>query len=390
MFIDKIFYILCFFPFVKFGKIGLNSDIQPFCLCFSLMILVWFYIKKKLIISRTLYRLICLGTSAIILNSITTLVLALGNPDGLEGCVRNIASFMSLIAISMMSYIVCKYNDGFNEKYVKFIINSYLCVGMVQRFVNSTFLYSFVSNARTSANRGVVSLASEPSFYCYMCIFFLILVMEFKTQRQFYIFNVLFQCIILAKSSVSMVYLFIFVGLYFIFNIKRINMKQVIFIILGISVVFALIYVLFKYNKGQRIVMIINNILGSSNITDMIGKLMDDTSISIRVNDILYGVTGFLSWFGLPHGFHTKIISSGYGSLIYTSGWLGIWLIGYIFYITYRAFRYNSFKWVYSIGLLIIMFSAIQISNPVFCFLIGYFAYKIQTQESIEKSERID
>lgn len=71
-----------------------------------------------------------------------------------------------------MSYIYCQQDKGFNENKIKKIINIYLIVGIIQKFGYRQFAYELLGNARTTVNRGVISLTSEPSFYGYMCVFF--------------------------------------------------------------------------------------------------------------------------------------------------------------------------------------------------------------------------
>ena len=51
------------------------------------------------------------------------------------------------------------------EKYIKICINIWLIVGLLQEIINPKFLTFLISAYRTSAARGVVSLAPEPTYY---------------------------------------------------------------------------------------------------------------------------------------------------------------------------------------------------------------------------------
>lgn len=364
---EIIFYFTCFFSFIKWFGIGnYSSDIQPYCMIFAILIIARLSIKEKLLINIKLWNLYMWICVAMGVATIFTII------DGtFSGVLRYIATYVSLIAISYCSYYFCKRNNGIKEKYIKIIINAYLVVGIIQYFVNRTFLYSFVSNARTTSNRGVISLASEPSFYGYVCIFLLILVLDFKENKKFYSINLLIQILFLAKSSVTFLYLVIFFAVWGIYILKNVN-KKYLFIFLGAFIGLAgVCYYFFnsESNSSQRIVYMLKAVMNRD-----FKLLLNDTSISIRLGDIRLCLEGFIDRLGIPKGFATKKISSGFGSILYTMGWFGIIVILKIFTIIKGAFS-DYRKVVMPIFLTIIMFSAIQVSSPIFAFLIGYFVF---------------
>ena len=303
----------------------------------------------------------------------------------LSTSIRYLATYISLILVSCFTYLICKENEGFEEGRIKKVINIYLIVGIIQLF-QTNFLHGIVSNARTTGNRGVISLASEPSFYGYMCIFFLILALDFKKNRNIYIINLLFQICFLAKSSITMLYIVIFIFLVALFSIRKIKVKSFIVILGVIFVGIAVGYYYVTNNSGQRIAFFINTLLSQRSIEDAMNILSRDYSVAVRTNDIKVCLEGFVEWFGIPRGFYTRKVSSGYGSLIVTMGWIGVIIISCIF--RYCRMAYNGLlKKVLPLFLTIIMFSAIQVANPVFQFLIGYFMYLSERRKLTKENE---
>lgn len=366
-----LFYLVCFFPFLDFLKIGLGTDVQPYALVVSIILLILYGIKNKIQINRKIVEFYLLIIGGIFAGTIIT-VLFYGISN--EKILNHYATYISLITISFYSYLLCKQNDGIDEKLVKWTINVYLLVGIIQKYFNPTFGYEFISNARTTAKRGVVGLASEPSFYGYCCIFFLILVLNFKKERLIYVINLLFQIIFLAKSALTMVYLVILAGLIFVQYIKKLNKKRV-YMILGSALLLGIIcwWVLnSRENDGQRITWLLQQILSGKNILRI---LESDRSMWRRVEYITESLKGFLKAVGIPNGFYKVAEASGYGSLLFTLGWFGAGIIIYIFNFTKNAYTEMLKRNVIPIFISIIMFATIQVSNPPFIFLLGYFMF---------------
>jgi hypothetical protein len=359
---------------VKWFGIGGESDVQVYGVLFSILYLVYYGIKSPIKIPKNIFGVyiwVCVGLVIGILFSV------IGGGLDFSLSLRYFATYISLILISLTAYLVLKKEGGIREARLKIIINCYLVVGMIQRLVFSEFAYDIVANARTTSNRGAISLCSEPSFYGYMCIFFMILALDFKKQRLFYLLNLLFQIVFIAKSAITILYLLIFVGVFFICSLNKISLKKILLII-GIiaSIVAVSYYFLTSENNNQRVTYFIKTIITQRDLSMIISTFSSDTSVYTRFTDIWICIKGFATRFGLPYGFNTKKISSGYGSLIYTMGWIGVMILYKIASICYGAFSSYKLKRAMPIFLSIILFSAIQVSNPAFAFLVGYFTYK--------------
>jgi len=379
---ETLFYIVCFFPFINWIGIGGSSDIQPYCMIITFFLLIQYGLEKKIILNRKIANFYAVVVLGIVCGLIATVV-----TSGFEfsTSIRYLATYISLILVSCYTYLICKNNEGFDEKKIKIVINIYLVVGIIQLFQRE-FLYGIISNARTTGNRGVVSLTSEPSFYGYMCVFFMILVLDFKKNRNLYIINLLLQICFIAKSSITILYLVIFIFLMVLFSLKKINIKGIVIAIMVMVGGAAVGYYYIINKSGQRMAFFINTILSQGSIKDVVSVLLSDYSVSVRVNDIKVCLEGFIEWFGIPQGFDTRKISSGYGSLILSMGWIGVIVISHIYIFCITAYD-GLKKKVLPIFITIIMFSAIQVANPVFAFLIGYFMFLADKRKMIEKNE---
>lgn len=373
--IEILFYIVCFFPFVVLGGLSNGSDTQPYCLLISVPLSFFFIIKNSLKINlNAIFLYITIGIGIIIGIFIPAIY-----GINISSCFRYIATYIGMICISYVSYSLCKMKKNYNEKLIKIIINIWGMVGIIQLFFFRNFAYRIVANPRTSDNRGVISLASEPSYYGAVCVLMLLLVFDFKKNKFFYQINLLVQILFIAKSSVSVVYLLCFCSLYLIYSLYKRNAKHIFVLACILTVAFLILYrVVGNTGNGQRITMFAEILFKSENLNKALKMILSEKSVSIRWNDIIFCLKGFAEYLGLPHGFATRIISSGYGSVIYTMGWIGVLCIIQIYFIVKKAYigqkKYETK--VLPLFITIIMFSNIQLANPIFPFMVGYYLYR--------------
>lgn len=383
--IDIIFYIVVFFPFVKLLALNLatGNGIQLYSLFFMLFFCVLNFMQKKLKLSKELLHLYLGITISIVISMFFSYPT---DSSQYFLIMRYIAIYVSVILSSCVSYYFIRKNGGIDEKKIKVVINIYLLVGLIQKFVNRNFLYFLIGFHRTSDSRGEIGLTAEPSYYGYMCVFFMILSFEFQKGKKIYFCNALFQLIFLAKSSIGILYMVIWAILYVIYYMKRLSIKGIIITVVAIlGVVGGGYYILHSpFFEGQRIVYFLNILLQSNGWDDMLENLSADGSTMTRFNEIAKCFIGFIENRGLPNGLNSEVVQSGYGSFIYPLGFLGFIIIGRIFIIMRNGYKGIN-RFVIPFFWSIIMFSLIQISNPVVGYLIGMCSYK-KSQLSIQKT----
>lgn len=352
-----MYYLLIFFSFFPFITLyNLGTDIQPYALIISFII----FIKNKMIVYKKFLMLF-----NIFLYSFLLLIIL---RDFSFSSIRSFANYASLFFISSASYTMMKKNNGLKEFYIKMIFNIWFVIGFIQTYIKKDFLLFLVSGGRTSLTRGVPGLNSEPSFYAYMLIFGMLISLDFHKNKILYLINLGIQLIFFARSAIGVLYLFIYLILLSIKYISSFKVKNYIkiFLIFGI---FLIIYiVILKFMEGTRINALMNMAINNHEV------LYKDQSIESRFYHIYFSVIKTIENFFLPHGFSDFRIMSGLGLALYELGFGGVLLIYSIYKIINQSI-YHKLNKLNSIFVIIILFSAIQLANPILSFYLGYTLY---------------
>ncbi len=375
--IKLIYYILIAFPFVKWMGVGFSSDVQPLYLVAAGVVILFYGIRKKIRINQQLKNLYIFLMIGLFTGAIFTLI---NNGFTLEGVPRYIVTYVGLIINTLAAYLIIEKDGGIDENILKIAICVYLAVGLIQRLFLSDFMYVWISNARTSGIRGVISLTSEPSFYGYMCVFFMILSREFGKHKYLFLLLNLFQIIILANSSVTILYLGIYLVICVVLFIPKLDFKRIILLItIGVISLIGIYKWLSIYHANSRTFYFMNLVL-DNNYRSLLYQLSSDGSVVSRYNDIMFCLEEFIHDIGMPHGFSAGKMSSGYGSMIYTMGWIGVLIIISVFNILRKTYVGEVYLRAIPIFLTIILFSSIQISVPLFGFILALSSYKHNIQ----------
>ena len=296
---------------------------------------------------------------------------------------RSCFHYFSICIIPIAVNLSLKNNELNEEKIIKLFMIVWLLVGIIQISFNREFMSFLISDLRTSEARGVCSLAPEPSFYGYMCYFFIIISMNFKKNKNlFIIFNIL-QILFLAQSSVGLLYIFIlFIFLTIEKCITNLSLKNVLYFSGLIFLLFVFYFVIMNYMEGTRIQDLFIKLINNPD------SLIKDESISERINAIKVSLKSFVSSFGIPNGFSKLItkagrIMSGYGSLLHEMGIFGLLIIIYFWKLISKAYNRGL-----STSLLFTLFSAVQLGTPAFMLIIGYSINRIEYQQN-QKSQSL-
>lgn len=346
-----------------------GTDLQPWAMLIAIAELLFFISKsgKKLYLSQKQLLIYIICIAAIVV------VFLFG--ESVYAGFRDSLAYITIISVSLASFYVFSYTGGINEKLIKGVIWIYFVVAVIQRYIDSNFLYFMIAGHRTTSNRGVPSLTAEPSFYGYICVFLMFFVYDFKTKKIFYWGMLLIQIILLANSSVTLIYLGIIVLCVIFAYVKKLDLKRIIQISLGSVAVVGLLYRFIQSNTGSRMAYLINQLFSHSNLRDgLYFFYKNDYSISVRVNDILECFVTFFENFGIPQG-STRRISSGYGSLMVEMGIFGVFLIILFAVVIYKGY-FKSEGIVFAISVTCMMFSAIQLATPIFSLFLGYCMFR--------------
>lgn len=360
-----VFYMCVCFPFV--GKNFIGSDTQPWTLFLTTLIIgVWWFWRK--VWYCNIYTNLLLG---FLMFCIIIAFLSIPQNQSVTGILRSSANYLSICLIPIATYYVLKTQGGLQEKWLKGVMWVWFGVGFIQSYIDSSFATNLLSHARTHVGRGVMGLAAEPSFYGYMCIFFAIFALNFRRNKFFYIILSAVQILFFAKSTIALLYIIVFGTIYSITWVVQRKPQ-------GFLVILALIIgVIGVYFTIPSIRLIVVN-----RTTDMIYNLfyrrdvlLMDESVMLRFSSIVDSWKGMLDFWGLPHGFSSVRIMSGYGAMIYETGIVGL---GVVFLLFIAMLRGKQGICV-ALGVTIMLFSAIQLANPLFDFFIGYCIYIAST-----------
>lgn len=368
------FFALC--PFIS--PIRLASDIQPFAVIISCIVLVSL---PKILRPKCMNQILAILFVATLLWIVSCGV----NSTEVFQITRKYYNYFSLYIVTIAGVNVFLKQGGINELWIKRVIILWLVAALIE-IVYPPFSQIILPGSRTTAGRGVVGLAMEPSFYGYTMFFFFILAGEFKENRKFFQMICIAQILLLAQSSIAAVFLLLYFFLWILEQLGKLykeSPRRVINIIaMVIAIVFG-IYMVWLYLQSKfensRMVLLVQKL--SANITN-INNLDDlyavDWSVAERIEAIVIGLGKTASAFGAPHGFvyydlDVSRIMSGYGTAMYELGWFGIWLVILLTNIIRKAYRKS---WSKTLTITAVMFAAIQLGSPTFAFLIAVAIYK--------------
>lgn len=374
-FLSRLLYIFIFLPYIKI--VDLNTDTQINAFIMSIVVLAYLIlVKKRLIVNKEIKILFITCMLSIVVGALIDMLSI--------SSLRRIFSYISLFIVSTASYNILNIEKGINERYIKAIIWIWAIIGFIQSFMNPSFATSIVARASTSPTRGVTALAPEPTYYATICMFFIILTFRFKKNKILYLTINIIQIIVFSKSSMIILILFLGIIMYILSKVS--NKYFILYICIGICVIFLGYYLIDTYMEHSRVYEIIHKL---ENPTELIKS---DESINQRIGHIYYSVKGFIENFGIPRGYTkwyeyltlqpyneyftlvvpVELIMSGYGASMFELGIISI-LIIVVFYKSIKYYlddRYSSI--ILFIFLTILMFTAIPLSNPVYQFLLAY------------------
>jgi hypothetical protein len=281
---------------------------------------------------------------------------------------RALYNYFAVAVIPLATLLVLRRIKCFPEHMVKVLILIWFAVSTIQFFINRSFLTGIVSVSDSqwsdSTYRGVVGLASEPSFFGIACFYFLHMALHFKTNRLRYVLIILVMGVLYAQSTMGI----LFIAAFFLtFLLDIINTWRGIGIwiasIVGIGVFFVLL----------------NTVLAESRLHDLLYTFLEggsnaiisgDASAEARFNSILNALGASLDNFLMPLGY-TMRIGSGYGGFLCELGLFAIPVIVSISYAMSLTFNKKTSKVLYFLLVTVLMFNNTQVGNPLLLFVVG-------------------
>lgn len=324
--VSAVFVFSCLIPWVSFGTNNLDS--QPWPLIFGLIVLAVFL--GKFAASQKIKYSAFLASCGFFVTLFFSNYL-----DFLTArAFYNYFSFFVVLIVFLS--ILMRYGPPIRT--IKIVNYLWLMAALIELIQPD--LIAMLGKARTTAGRGVTSLAPEPTFFAIYLIFSSLLLFQlrggdYKSDKSFHIINFL-STVILAKSSMGILMLFSIVSIYLVYSLIRVKplksgLKWMFFLTTSIAILASLLSIYF----------------GSTRVFSLLEKLIDvgpilifklDASMNVRIEHVIFSFHGFFNNYFLPGGLDTFMdnrteIVGYYGDFFWYGvgdnkimSWVGDWL----------------------------------------------------------------
>lgn len=387
--IDNLIFIICFFPYLSF--ISTPFDTQPYALALSIIVLfVRFFFNIDFKIPNIIYYYFVIA------------IISFFNMLIMSSFRLGIRSFVGYISVPIFMLIAYTSFDRIKSNALIVITTVWFFFGVVQTFIYRDFGKVLVSRMSTSTDRGVTSLAVEPSYYAILCIFILVYNMILYNQNKYnkkvynYIFFISSFQILLAKSAMGFVIYILFLFFNFLFS-STYKQKLKYISIFVLSYIIGLGYTIFiGFSSGRLLSLykkldegLLNLILKDGSIADRLGHILVSFSSLSHSNGIGFGLgqwdnyapyiahnSGLLISNITNVNFTLGRIMSGWGSTIFEIGLFGVlFILGFIYLVCYNTFHLNSknksLLCITGFTIFITMMTSVPLTYPLFGYYMG-------------------
>jgi hypothetical protein len=215
--------------------------------------------------------------------------------------IRAFAGYFGLMLVFLAFYDILK-RYGFQEKLFIFVNLLWLIIAIIEIWLPE--FVSSISITRTSAGRGVTSLAPEPTFFAIYLIFssWLLLVgRDYKVSKSISIILVanILAIIFLARSSMGLLFLCVAGLIYVIYSIcvRKIQISSIILVCFAL---FLSIYFIEIFLADTRLLNMITLVSGTS----FIDVARVDASINARLEHVILPFHAMVENIFLPYGYY--------------------------------------------------------------------------------------
>lgn len=305
---------------------------------------------------------------------------------------RGLVSYFSF-AVAFVAFYLYLERYGPPLKIFLFANLVWLAVSVMQAIWGSD-IFDWAVPARTSLERGMPSLASEPTYFAIFLFFLSWLVLIFQSYKPSRLIIMVVLCnvffiLLVARSSMVVFYFIILIFLYCFFYLRISHLHiYILSALMCLFFYFSLIFLL----PESRITS-----LSQMALNDPLSIFFLDASANERLKNIAFPVLGFFDNYLLPGGFHSfrekhdllltsyggffwygeggdKILSM-LGAVVYELGFLGVMFILMLGWLVFDGTKENFLELAL---LFILCFSAISLAFPLFPLLLAamYFRKK--------------
>ena len=351
--LDGLFVFFCLMPFLIPNPV-IVTNIQPYAAMFGTLIVFGQRVWRFKTFS---YEPVALATFVV-----AVFVLLLGQIN--MSAFRAVYNYYAVVIVPWAAILLVRKLGGYPERLVKTLILVWFAVATVQIFVYRGFMTQLIGGVRWSEGyRGVVGLASEPSFLGVACFFFLHMVQQFKTKRGLFTILVLVMGMMYAQSAMGILFIAGFAAVYLLEVAE--GWKGIAIWIAAVLAVVVFLGLLDTVIANTRMSEIYHDFMDGG-----MDEISEDVSAGNRMDSISEALSNAFNNFLLPLGFQRRI-GSGYGGFLCELGFFAIPIMIWISRGMSLTFKKKHCRALYFIVVTILLFNNTQIGNPMMLFLIG-------------------
>ena len=356
--IDVLFVVFCLMPFILPNPI-LKTDVQPYAMILGVLVILIDIVCLSFVDRKAGSALFGIA-GLTFLAAIVVMVFSGFSMNAL----RALYNYLAVAVIPYAAFIVIKKTGELPESLIKVLILIWFFVGSVQFFVSRSFMSGLISGSRFSESyRGVLGLASEPSFFGIACFYFLHMTQRFKKHQIVFMALAVLMGVLYAQSAMGIIFIAAFLAVYLVDALNT-KVGKYIWTVAVVGVI--------------AFFILLNTVLVGTRIHELYSKLVDggadgllsDESASVRFNAVIRAITNAFENFLMPMGFGERI-GSGYGGFLCELGLFSLPILAAISGVMAKTFNKKFSRVAYFILVTALLFNNTQIGNPLLLFVLG-------------------
>ncbi len=350
--LEALFIAFCLLPFIIPNPIVV-TNIQPYAAIFGTMVIF----QRSMKFSAYSFEFLSILTFIVAL-----MVFVIGEIS--VSAIRALYNYYAVMIVPLATIVTFRSWKRFPEKLVKALITIWFLVSSVQFFIYRGFLTQIIGGVRWSESyRGVVGLASEPSFLGIACFYFLHMIRYFKTKKLVFTLMTLVMGVVYAQSAMGVLFIAAYFAVYLLDEAK--GWRGILIWLAAVLAIVIFIVLLNTVLVGTRL-----HALYESFMEGGMESLTEDSSTSNRINSMQEAMQEAFGNYLLPKGFQGRI-GSGFGGFLCELGLFSIPILIGISHAMSWTFEKKVTKVLYFIVVTLLLFNNTQLGNPLLLFVVG-------------------
>ncbi len=357
--IENLFLLFCLMPFILPNPI-IVTDTQPYAAVFGTLVILRHLIKNRMQLITKVRNAAIIGFMTLVVSCVVLIAVGVS-----LNALRGVYNYYAVAIIPCAAALVVEQLGHYPERQIKVLITIWFVVSTVQFFVYRGFMDFIISGARWSyGQRGVLGLASEPSFFGIACFYFFHMIQRFQKHRVLFMLMTLIMGVVYAQSAMGLIFM---VGFLVVLLMENTHGRAGRNLWIGAGIVVVLFFVLLNTAlKNTRLYELYDAFVNGG--TEKI--LSEDVSAENRAMSISKALSSVINHYFMPQGFGRRI-GSGYGGFLVELGIFAVPVLLFISLAMSRTFRRPFSRIVYFVVATILLFNNTQLGNPLLLFVVG-------------------